>query len=108
MRRAIEWYRKNARLHAGDEIAMATDALAAYRRDVQAGKDSLLVCDTKEMADALNQRLHTDTIDPEAPTLTAARGHRIAFGDLIISRRNDPTISVLHATEKDPTCRPGA
>lgn len=100
VRRAIEWYRKNDRLHAGDEIAMASEALAAYRRDIEAGKDSLLVCDTKEMADALNQRIHNETIDPEAPTLTAARGHRIAVGDLVISRRNDTGISVLHPTEK--------
>ncbi|SBS77711.1 ATP-dependent exodnase (Exonuclease V) [uncultured Mycobacterium sp.] len=100
VRRAIKWYRKNDRLHAGDEIAMATAALAAYRRDIAAGNDSLLVCDTKEMADALNQRIHHEIIDSEALTLTAARGHRIAVGDLIISRRNDPTISVLHATEK--------
>jgi ATP-dependent exoDNAse (exonuclease V) alpha subunit len=100
VRRAIEWYRKNDRLHAGDEIAMATEALTAYRRDIEAGKDSLLVCDTKEMTDALNQRIHTDTIDPQAPTLTAARGHRIAVGDLILSRRNDPTIGVLHAPKR--------
>lgn len=99
VRRAIEWYRRNDRLHAGDEIAMASAALAAYRRDTAAGKDSLVVCDTKEMANALNQRIHSETIDPQAPTVTAAQGHQIAVGDLIISRRNDPTASVLHATE---------
>ncbi|NTY60122.1 MobF family relaxase [Mycolicibacterium sphagni] len=100
VRRAIEWYRKNNRLHAGDEIAMASDALAAYQRDIADGRDSLLVCDTKEMADALNHRIHTETIDPNAPTLTGARGHQIAVGDLILSRRNDPTVSVLHPTER--------
>lgn len=100
VRRAVEWYRKNGRLHAGDEITMATDALAAYRLDVEEGKDSLLVCDTKEMADAVNQRIHNETIDPNALAVTAARGHQISVGDLIISRRNDPTIGVLHATEK--------
>ncbi|UXA08305.1 relaxase domain-containing protein [Mycobacterium sp. SMC-2] len=100
VRRAIEWYRKNDRLHAGDQIAMAAGALDAYRRDIEAGKDSLLVTDIKEMADALNQRTHNDTIDPNAPVVTAARGHQIALGDLIISRRNDPTIPVFHAAEK--------
>lgn len=85
---------------------MATDALTAYRRDTQAGKDSLLVCDTKEMADALNRRLHRETIDADAPTVTAARGHRIAVGDLIISRRNDPTIGILQATEKSQRADP--
>ncbi|BBY65488.1 MobF family relaxase [Mycolicibacterium helvum] len=99
VRRAIEWYRKKGRLHAGDEIAMASAALAAYRRDIAAGKDSLLVCDTREMADALNQRIHNDTIGPNAPKVTAARGHQISVGDLIISRRNETAISVLHATD---------
>jgi len=57
------------------------------------------VCDTKEMADALNQRLHDETIDADAPTVTAARGHRIGVGDLIVSRRNDPTLGVFDATD---------
>jgi AAA domain len=56
-------------------------------------------CDTKEMADALNRRLHDDTIAADAPTISAARGQRIGIGDLIISRRNDPTVGVFDATD---------
>ena len=108
VRRAVEWYRTHDRLHTGDPIAMAADALAAYRADTAAGKDALLVCDTTEMADALNRRLHDDTIDAEAPTVTAARGQRIGVGDLIISRRNDPTIGVFDATDITQTGRSGA
>ena len=108
VRRAVEWYRSHDRLHTGDPIAMAADALAGYRADTAAGKDALLVCDTTEMADALNRRLHDDTVDAEAPTVTAARGHRIGVGDLIISRRNDPTIGVFDATDITKTGRPGA
>jgi hypothetical protein len=78
--RAVEWYRGHDRLHAGDPIAMATDALAAYRTDTTACQDALLVCDTTEMADALNRRLHDDTVDADAPTVIAARGHRIGVG----------------------------
>ena len=99
VRRAVEWYRSHDRLHTGDPIAMAHDALAGYRADTADGKDALLVCDTTEMADALNRRLHDDTVDAEAPTVTAARGQRIGVGDLIISRRNDPTIGVFDATD---------
>ena len=62
VRRAVGWYRTHDRLHCGDQITMAADALAAYQADIAAGKDALLVCDTTEMADALNQRLHHDTI----------------------------------------------
>ena len=99
LRRAVGWYASRGRLHTGDEIAMAHDALAAYRADIADGKDTLLVCDTKEMADALNRRIHDDTIAADAPTVTAARGHRIGVGDLIISRRNDPTLGVYDATD---------
>ena len=43
---------------------MAADALDAYLADRDAGKDSLLMCDSWEMADALNHRLHhTLTVD---------------------------------------------
>ena len=66
---AIEWYRTHGRLHSGDPIAMAADALAAYKTDTAAGKDALLVCDTTEMADALNQRMHNEGLD-------ARRTHR--------------------------------
>ena len=54
------------RLHSGDQIAMATDALPPTAPTSPQGKDALLVCDTKEMADALNQRLHHDTIPADA------------------------------------------
>jgi ATP-dependent exoDNAse (exonuclease V) alpha subunit len=99
VRRAVEWYRSHERLHTGDPVAMAHDALQAYRADTATGKDALLVCDTKEMTDALNQRIHDERIDADAPTLTAARGQRIAVGDLIISRRNDPSLGVFDATD---------
>jgi hypothetical protein len=95
VRRAVEWYRRHDRLHTGDPIAMAADALAAYRADRVTGKDALLVTDTLEMADALNRRLHDREISPSAPTVTGARGHRIAVGDVVITRRNDHTIDVI-------------
>ena len=97
--RAVGWYRRRDRLHTGDPVAMAADALEAWRADQRAGRDGLLIADTWEMADALNTRIHADTIAPDAPHVEAARGHRIAVGDVIITRRNDPTISVYDATE---------
>ncbi|QSM61155.1 MobF family relaxase [Mycobacteroides abscessus] len=99
LRRAVGWYRRQNRLHTGDPVAMAADALDAWRADQRAGRDGLLIADTWEMADALNTRIHGDTINPDAPHVVAARGHQIAVGDVIITRRNDPTISVYDATE---------
>ena len=94
LRTAVKWYRDHGRLHTGDPIAMAADALDAYLTDRHAGKDALLVCDTWEMADALNRRLH-DTLDrtPGRP-LTAARDQAVTVGDIIMSRSNDITITV--------------
>ncbi|WP_373234687.1 MobF family relaxase [Mycobacterium marinum] len=97
VRRAVEWYRTQGRLHTGDPVAMAADALAGYQRDTASGKNAMLICDTIEMTDALNRRIHRDTISADRPTISAARGHRIAVGDLIISRRNDPTLGVFDA-----------
>ncbi len=106
VRRAINWYRTHDRLRTGDQIAMAADALAAYWTAAAAGKDALLLCDTKEMADALNRRIHNDTIDPKAATVGIAGGQRVAVGDLIISRRNDPSIPVVDATRSAPAADP--
>ena len=93
LRTAVKWYRDNGRLHTGDPIAMASDALDAYLTDHAAGKDALLICDTWEIADALNRRLHSE-LATAGPTLTVARDHQVVPGDIIISRRNDPNIDV--------------
>jgi conjugative relaxase-like TrwC/TraI family protein len=100
VRRALGWYRTHDRLRCGDQITMAADAMAGYRADTAAGKNALLVCDTTDMTDALNARLHHDRIAVHAPTVTAARGQRIAVGDLILTRHNDAAIA-LHNTD-DP------
>ncbi|BBY62088.1 hypothetical protein MHEL_03310 [Mycolicibacterium helvum] len=109
-RDAVDWYRSHDRLHHGDAITMAADALAAYTADAEVGRDALLVCDTTEMADALNLRIHNDRIDRNARSVVGARGQHISVGDLIISRRNDPTIAFHHSTpnaESLPSVRNG-
>ncbi|MBB5161572.1 hypothetical protein HNP02_001509 [Mycobacterium sp. AZCC_0083] len=93
LRKAIGWYRTHDRLHTGDPVAMASDALAGYLTDQKTGKDSLLICDTWEMADALNRRLH-DSLTTDGPTARAARGQQVRVGDLVISRHNDATTVV--------------
>jgi conjugative relaxase-like TrwC/TraI family protein len=68
LRRAVHWYRTHDRLHCGDAITMAADALRAYTVDSASGRDPLLLCDTTEMADALNTRLHHQRVGRDAPT----------------------------------------
>lgn len=74
---------------------MAHDALAAYQDDVSKGHDALLICDTTEMARALNQRLHQEHVPHDEPPLAVAHGQQIGVGDLIISRRNDPDVTMV-------------
>ena len=93
LRTAIGWYRTHDRLHTGDAVAMASDALHAYLSDRAKGQDALLICDTWGVADALNRRLH-DTLTASGPTARAARRQELGIGDLIVSRRNDATIAV--------------
>ena len=92
--RAVGWYRDAGRLHTGDPVTMAADALAAWTADRDGGVDSLLIADRWEIADALNERIHRDTVAADAPTVGGARRCRIGVGDVVISRRNDPTIEV--------------
>jgi conjugative relaxase-like TrwC/TraI family protein len=100
LRKAVGWYRVHDRLHTGDPIVMATDAHDAYLADRAAGKDALLVCDTWEVADALNRRLH-DTLTTEGPTARCAREQTIRAGDIIISRHNDARIPMHAAPRAD-------
>jgi ATP-dependent exoDNAse (exonuclease V) alpha subunit len=94
LRKAIGWYRTHGRLQTGDPVAMATDALQGYLADRAAGRDALLVCDTWEMADALNRRLH-DTLTAAGPCARGARDQTIRVGDLITTRRNDARIPLV-------------
>jgi conjugative relaxase-like TrwC/TraI family protein len=97
---AVRWYRDRGRLHAGDPVAMAADALDAYLTDRAAGTDTILICDTWEVADALNQRLH-DTLTRPGPEVKAARDQHIRVGDIVMSRSNDVTIEVHPARGAD-------
>ena len=106
VRRAVSWYRRSGRLNVGDEVTMADDALAAWRADLDAGRDALLIADRWEVADPLNERIHCDRIAADAPTVTAARGHRIAAGDLIVTRDSDPTIAMRPARAGQPDPAP--
>jgi conjugative relaxase-like TrwC/TraI family protein len=98
LRKAVGWYRSHGRLHTGDPIAMAADALHAYHQDRAGGKDAMLICDTWDMADALNRRLHDSLTATGGPTVRAARDQLIGVGDLIMSRSNDTTIEVHPGT----------
>ena len=82
LRKAIGWYRNHDRLHTGDPIAMAADATTAYIAARGEGKDAAILCDSCDIADAINQRLHDRFTDPDAPSVQVARDQQVRVGDL--------------------------
>jgi len=55
LRKAVSWYRTHDRVRIGDAVTMAADATTAYMNARAEGKDVAILCDTWEMADAINQ-----------------------------------------------------
>ncbi len=100
LRTAIGWYRTHDRLHTGDQITMAADATQAYIKARTEGKDAAILCDTWDIADAINQRLHNHFTNPTAPCVRVARDQQARTGDLILSRHNDATLTVQPGTQR--------
>jgi hypothetical protein len=72
-RKAIGGYRNQDRLHTGDAIAMAADATHPCIKARAEGKDVAILCDTWEIADAINQRLQDHFTNPRAASVQVAR-----------------------------------
>jgi len=94
LRTAVGWYRIHDRLHTGDPIAMAADAMQAYINARTGGKDVAIICDKWEIADAINRRLHDTYTAAGTPSVRVARDQEVRVGDLILSRNNDATVDV--------------
>jgi conjugative relaxase-like TrwC/TraI family protein len=94
LRKAIGWYRTHDRLHAGDAITMAADATNAYIAARAEGRDAAILCDRWELADAINLRLHDQLTDRGAPNVAVGRDQQVRPGDLILTRRNDASVTV--------------
>ena len=99
LRKAVGWYRNHGRLHTGDPIAMADDAITAYTSARRDGHDAAIICDNWEIADAINLRLHRTYTDAASPTVRVARDQDVRAGDIIISRNNDATLEVAPGRE---------
>ena len=97
---ALGFYADRGRIHVGDLAAAVEDAFAAWARDLNHDKSSILLAPTRDLVRQLNQRAqehhryrasdsqsHPDEI---AGTAVALRdGQEAHVGDRVISRRND-------------------
>lgn len=73
---------------------MAAAASTAYIIARAEGKDVAILCDRWEIADAINQRLHYQFTDFDAPSVAVALDQHVCVGDIIMSRHNDATVAV--------------
>jgi len=89
----IDTYLDHGRIQGGETEAMVDAAYAAWRADRQAGRATVLVSDSNESVQALNQRARTDLILDGAVDarreVALQDGSRAAVGDSVITRRND-------------------
>jgi ATP-dependent exoDNAse (exonuclease V) alpha subunit len=89
----IGTYLDHGRIQGGETEAMVDAAYAAWRADRQAGRATVLVSDSNESVQALNQRARMDLILDGA--VDARRevelhdGTYAAVGDTVITRHND-------------------
>ncbi|WP_067246022.1 MobF family relaxase [Microbacterium resistens] len=89
----IDTYAENGRVIGGETEEMIDAAYTAWRTDTLAGRASVLVTDSNESVQALNNRARADLI--LNGTVNARRevelhdGMRAAVGDTVITRRND-------------------
>ena len=89
----IGFYIDNHRVHVGTDDTAADMAYHAWRADLAAGADSILLAPTNDVINALNARARTDRLaaDPDAagaPTVVLADQLTASVGDTIRTRKN--------------------
>lgn len=90
---AIDTLIDHDRVRGGEQEAMVDAAYTAWQQDVQQGRASILVAETRETVTQLNDRARADLI--LSGTVTAGRevalhdGTSASRGDRIITRKND-------------------
>ncbi|MGB1226061.1 MAG: AAA family ATPase, partial [Mycobacterium sp.] len=95
----IGFYIDNHRVHVGTEETAADMAYLAWRADLAAGGDSILLAPTNDVIDALNARARIDRLatDPDAanaPTVVLADQLEASVGDTIRTRKNARWITI--------------
>jgi ATP-dependent exoDNAse (exonuclease V) alpha subunit len=53
-----------------------------------------ILCDTWEIADAMNQRLQDHFTNPDTASASVSREQQVRVGDLVLSRHNDAGLTV--------------
>ncbi|MDG5481919.1 MobF family relaxase [Mycolicibacterium gadium] len=95
----IGFYLDHHRIHVGTDETAADMAYQAWRADLAAGADSLLLAPTNDVINALNARARADRLAAEpaaadAPTVVLADGLAASVEDTIRTRKNNRRITI--------------
>ncbi|MCG5432611.1 relaxase domain-containing protein [Mycobacterium sp. MYCO198283] len=95
----IGFYIDRHRIHVGTDETAADMAYEAWRADLAAGGDSILLAPTNDVINELNARARLDRLaaDPEAakaPTVVLADQLHASVGDTIRTRKNNRRIAI--------------
>jgi len=97
---AIDTYVRHHRIHEGTTAEMIDAAYLAWRTDIHAGRQSILVTESTHSVVELNNRARAERIlegDTDAGReIQIADGTQASVGDLIISRCNDRRLKSAH------------
>ncbi len=93
----LDVYEQRGRIRGGGTETMLDAAYTAWRTDTTAGRSSLLVADSTAAVQALNERARADRIltghTSAGREASLADGSACSAGDLVITRRNDRTLT---------------
>lgn len=95
----IGFYIDHHRIHVGTDETAADMAYQAWRADLAAGGDSILLAPTNDIINELNARARADRLaaDPEAakaPSVVLADQLHASVGDTIRTRKNNRRITI--------------
>lgn len=89
----IAFYLDHHRVHISSDAVAADTAYLAWRSDVLAGRDSVLLAPTNDLVAELNERARADLLRigtvAAGRTVTLGDGLRASVGDVVTTREND-------------------
>jgi len=92
---ALGFYLDHGRIHVVDPDTATTSLLTAWRADRAQGLDALMLAPTRTQVADLNHAARTarlDGVTPDRETILAD-GNRASGGDVVITRRNNRTLT---------------
>ena len=99
---AVAFYTDNDRVHVGTLETVTDNAYRAWRADIAAGHDAVLLAPTRALVAELNARARVDRLTgapPEqcGPQATLSDGLAASVGDIVCTRRNDSGLRLSHS-----------